>query len=104
MLRQAHENGMSQEQIGKLIGRSRDSVHGQIRKLGLAQPPLKAVPDRRKADTQSRAPEVTLPPLASLSNQDDDHSGPHTVVSSDSAPASAPAVRALLEQNWPEVA
>ncbi|HME22976.1 MAG TPA: hypothetical protein VKI44_16845 [Acetobacteraceae bacterium] len=31
-----------------------------------------AVPDRRKADAQSRAPKVTLPSLASLSDQDDD--------------------------------
>jgi hypothetical protein len=31
-----------------------------------------AAPDRRKADAQSRAPKVTLPPLAWLSDQDDD--------------------------------
>jgi IS30 family transposase len=69
-LRRLCENGLSQGQIGKMMGRSKHSVSRQMRNLGLAKnernPVGGVVADRRHV--RQRAPLTTLPPLPSLAD------------------------------------
>jgi hypothetical protein len=69
-LRRLNENGLSQSQIGRMMGRTKHSVHRQMASMGLVKSDRHPeIPDRRHSPpgaTTNRAPKTTLPPLLSL--------------------------------------
>jgi IS30 family transposase len=68
-LRRLHDNGMSQTQIGKAMGRSKNSIHRQLANLGLIRSDRNSAVVARVTPGHAvhRAPKTTLPPLPSLS-------------------------------------
>ena len=72
-LRRLHDNGMGQSQIGKMLGRSKNSVHRQMMNMGIVRSDRNSavVGQVTPGHATHRAPKVTLPPLPSLSMRGD---------------------------------
>jgi hypothetical protein len=71
-LRRLHDNGMSQPQIAKLMGRSKNSIHRQLANLGMVRNERNSAPSRpAQGHAAHRPPKTTLPPLPSLSMRGD---------------------------------
>jgi hypothetical protein len=76
-LRQLREQGVSIDNIAKMIHRSESVVARKCRALGLTNPtfhrvapsPKAALSDKRATDAVSRAGKTTLPTLPSLRNE-----------------------------------
>lgn len=72
-LRRFHENGISQAQMGALLGRTKNSVHRQLSNMGLCRSernPVKAHTGGRRPTERLHAPKTTLAPLPSLMMED----------------------------------
>ena len=66
-LRRMFRNNMTQTQIGKAMGRSKNSIHRQLANLGLVRSDRNsAVVRPAPGHPTHRAPKTTLPPLPSL--------------------------------------
>jgi Helix-turn-helix domain len=77
-LRRLHDNGMTQTQIGKAMGRSKNSIHRQMANMGLVRSDRNSAVVRHVTPGHAvhRAPGTTLPPLPSLSMGADGECGP----------------------------
>jgi hypothetical protein len=84
-LRRLHDNGMSQTQIGKAMGRSKNSIHRQMANMGLVRSDRNSAVVARVTPGHAvhRSPKTTLPPLPSLSMGADGECGPDWLDPSD---------------------
>ena len=66
-LRRLHSNGLGQAEIGRMMGRSKNSIHRQLATLGLIRNDKNsAAVTAAPGHAVHRAPRTTLPPLPSL--------------------------------------
>lgn len=69
-LRRMYDNGLSQAQIARAMGRSKNSVHRQLGNLGIIRSERNsAVVTAAPGHAVHRAPKTTLPPLPSLMDE-----------------------------------
>jgi hypothetical protein len=71
-LRRLHANGLTLSQIGKLMGRSKNSIHRQLANLGVIRNDRNSVPVQSAPGRPThRPPKTTLPTLPSLATDID---------------------------------